>query len=286
MAPRSQISTSLLVRPHSPGQGSRRPQIRRRPTSETFPSSRRAPLEHVRHSNMMSSVDAEDRDRREIHDLFTRRPRLEASRIDTDIPTSYPRPTSFIPDSQTQGFSQALDVLRADGLSVHRQQQLIDRFRRERDQDNRRSLDLWGEIDPRENNSTQRRPLPFRRVPVRRDVPSFNFGTPGTTATSNPSPRGTGTGRTSVSRRRSPSNSPTRGSGEPGSNARVPRGSMHRRTNRRLMGDFEGHFRFDYSHMNGPNRRRLRSLGDYVVSLEIFYGCDHAHKLFFFDTAR
>lgn len=183
-----------------------------------------------------------------MHGLFTRRPRLEASRIDEDI--SRPPPS----DGQVNGLNQALDVLRGDGLGAQRQRQLIDRFHRERNEDHRGHSSLWGEIERSENdNGSSHRLHALRRAHSRRDA--FSFGPPADLGRS--------------SRQRSPSTSPTRPPAADLPPRVTVRAHAARRAHRSRTGQFEGRVHFDHGLdlADMPGHRialRLRNMGDYV----------------------
>ena len=69
------------------------------------------------------------REQLDMHRYLTQQARIDASRLDdSETPPSAPRSGGDI-----QGLSYAIDVLRHDGLSTVRSQQLIERFRRERE---------------------------------------------------------------------------------------------------------------------------------------------------------
>lgn len=223
-----------------------------------------------------------------MHEMFSRRPRLEASRIDENISSARPTPTPVsvpVPDGQAQGFNQALDVLRGDGLSAQRQRQLITRFHRQRGEEPRDTSSLWGEMAQQRDVESQRRLHALRRAQGagRRDVPAFSFGTTTAATTS----RGVA-GRTGT-RQRSPSNSPTRGNtteaGQTtGSRANRAMATARRAARQRMTSDFEGYVRFDYPRldiMDMPSRRysfRVRNMGDYVVSF-VHSGIDFPLKM-------
>ncbi|THH18152.1 hypothetical protein EW146_g2788 [Bondarzewia mesenterica] len=102
-----------------------------------------------------ASAASELRDRRQIHSLFSRRPRLEASRIaDDDLSSN---------GGDVEGFSHAIALLRADGLTNEREQQLIDRFR-ERSEDHGRPSSHWGDLEGEGDRSIQPRPYLISRL--------------------------------------------------------------------------------------------------------------------------
>jgi hypothetical protein len=273
--PTHRSSTPTSVGSQGPIHASRRPMLSD-PAHQTTHLRRRQAVSHRPYSDHAQPefsnfpehhVRDRARDRRVMHELFTRRPRMEASRIDDDLVSSLqPHTTPSIPtvDAQSQSFHQALDVLRGDGLSSLRHQQLIDRFHQDRSQESTRPSSLWGEIEQRDNDSISRRAFALRRSLNRRDPPAISGSTRPTSSS-----RGA-----SYLAHRSPSNSPTRGTVESGMNGRSSRGSSNRRAGRHAVSsDFEGYLRFDYPRfalLDVPGRRhswRLRNLGDYVVSL-------------------
>ncbi|TFY60423.1 hypothetical protein EVG20_g7421 [Dentipellis fragilis] len=86
-----------------------------------------------------------------MHTLFSRRSRMEAARIADDTNGSGngngTTPGGGIGDGDVEGFSHAIALLRADGMSQERQQQLITRFQRERSEERRRTAMQWGDIE-------------------------------------------------------------------------------------------------------------------------------------------
>ena len=73
----------------------------------------------------------------DVHNILSRQQRIEAARIadSADAPTPSSQ-NSPVRDSDIEGFSHAIDVLRHDGLSSPRSRQLISRYHTERDQSN------------------------------------------------------------------------------------------------------------------------------------------------------
>lgn len=120
---------------------------------------RRSPLSSTPNPPAPSSRPTADntdtRGRRQMHNLFARRPRLEASRIADGDNTS--------DHGSVEGFSHAIALLRADGLTNERQRQLIDRFQRQRSEDNRRQSSHWGDVEGEDTGSVRPRPLDIRR---------------------------------------------------------------------------------------------------------------------------
>ncbi|KAA1477936.1 hypothetical protein DENSPDRAFT_627407 [Dentipellis sp. KUC8613] len=120
------------------------------PTADDIPT--RAPRLRPRRSpppgaSTGSSTTAEPadaaRERRQMHTLFSRRPRMEAARLADDSSSSSGNPPG---DGDVEGFSHAIALLRADGMSQERQQQLITRFH-ERSEERRLSALQWGDIE-------------------------------------------------------------------------------------------------------------------------------------------
>ncbi|KAG5649978.1 hypothetical protein H0H81_001237 [Sphagnurus paluster] len=116
----------------------------------------------------------------ELHDFLSRRPRIEASRLEAP---DRPRQSGATRGDE-EGFTQALETLRHDGLSISRSQDLINRFHRERRQDSRSSTAAaspWGIIEQgtTARRATETAPPPSTSLPrgVRRrrtvDVDDF-----------------------------------------------------------------------------------------------------------------
>ncbi|KAF5381678.1 hypothetical protein D9615_005573 [Tricholomella constricta] len=127
---------------------------RRGPPDDTF--TRRPPQTHrpswsmsgffrpTRPANSTSTSVAQSRPS-DLHNFLSRRPRMEASRLDE---SENPRPSTTRGDEE--GFNHALEVLRHDGLSVPRSQELINRYHRERQREPRPFVtpaSPWGIIE-------------------------------------------------------------------------------------------------------------------------------------------
>lgn len=217
------------------------PPPRRRPYVSTTAPRRPSPGSRpARSAGRPSDADAR-RTPTDIHSYLTRQARMEASRLDRLGEVSSP--------SDAEGFSHALDVLRHDGLSIARSQQMINRYQRERmEADSRRvASQAWGSID---QGTTGSRVGPRNRVPSR-DMWSEMIPTTRTSSGT------TGNARSSTS------DSPTR-------DVDSAYERMAARTRARA-GRFRYHHPdtptslFGHSHDFLGSRRRMRNSGDYMV---------------------
>ncbi|GLB41224.1 hypothetical protein LshimejAT787_0904390 [Lyophyllum shimeji] len=115
----------------------------------------------------------------DLHNFLSRHPRMEASRLDN---SENPRQQPSRGDED--GFSHALEVLRHDGLSIPRSQELITRYHRERQRTFTTPASPWGIIDEgsgpsrrASNESTTANEPPAPRQWRRRHIDPFSFET-------------------------------------------------------------------------------------------------------------
>jgi hypothetical protein len=120
--PRSDARYAYPHEPHPPPQRGYADYSRPALSSRTDSFQRRPPVAPGTSSSAVQNGD--------LHRYLSRQARMEASRID-DSDGSHPAPPVPSP-GDVQGFNNAIEVLRHDGLSHARSQQLIERYHRER----------------------------------------------------------------------------------------------------------------------------------------------------------
>lgn len=186
--------------PHAPPDVPLHPSITRQPLDLPPPTRRRTLLptshalgsgpssalhhrhhhHHHHHQHHQSHAAAESSsERSQLHGIFARRPRIEAARIADEAQASSSSNSSGsstaieITDAAQEGLTRAIALLRSDGLSTERQQQLIERFARERTEERQRATapdsTLWGSI---EDDSSSLLNAHFHRRPRPADLSS------------------------------------------------------------------------------------------------------------------
>lgn len=216
----------------------------------------------------------------DMHSYLSRQARIEASRI--EAPEQSQQPTS---QGEVEGFSHAIEVLRHDGLSNMRSQQLITRFQRERSELERRRAaaapTAWGSIDHGSGHSdpysrfrhAQRRPSgteshePWTIWSSNRVVPDLQTTAPGHSRNQT-----------------SPSHSPTRETDTTNDRlaARARRVARFRLHHPDSIGPFYAGSGPVHDYLGASLRfgRRGRTFGDYVVSIVHFHTVNFSTLLF------
>ncbi|KAF5391236.1 hypothetical protein D9757_003038 [Collybiopsis confluens] len=156
----------------------------------------------------------------DIHEAITRRARIEGSLIEGTTRTFSSSRESLGDDS----FSHAIEVLRQDGLSESRSQQLIGRYRQQRDAlSSTSSASAWGDIESNAN------PYPFTyRFPSWHPRASETNNGLGSSSSVNDSTATTRMGIAATRRRPSPGRGPDASSDPRTARMRTSRFGRHR----------------------------------------------------------
>ncbi|KDQ55503.1 hypothetical protein JAAARDRAFT_338191 [Jaapia argillacea MUCL 33604] len=213
-------------------------------------------------------------ERSELHRLLTTRPRWQPERFPEPVRTGSDAPPSL---------RRTGDTLRPEGFNARREQQFMERYQREREQSEERRRAIWVDLEretrreaapslPRFAGDRRRRGLIFGRTSDFAEM----------SASSASESRPDSAHRSTSSRHRSPTRSPTRDgppSDVPRRNPVVERGArfraMHARMRDREMflDDVPFIDLLGFPPGSGPRlgRRLARTLGDYVVSANALF---------------